>query len=232
MQKHYIVAGGSAGIGRAIAEKLIDQGHAVTVFSREERGVISAGATWHAWNAATQAFEHPLPEIIDGVVYAPGTIQLKPFHRIMDDEFHQEWSVNFLGAVRLLRACQAGLKKSAAPSVVMFSTVAVQVGMPFHAGISAAKGAVEGLTRTLAAEWAPHIRVNAIAPSLTQTPLAEKLTSTPEKVEAGNKRHPLGRIGQPSDLANLATFLLSGESSWITGQVMHVDGGMSSLKLL
>lgn len=232
MQKHYVVAGGSTGIGRAIVAKLIEQGHSVSVFSREERGVEATGAAWSSWDAAAQEFNHALPEVIDGVVYAPGTIQLKPFHRITDEEFHQEWSVNFLGAVRLLRACQAGLKKSTSPSVVLFSTVAVQVGMPFHAGISAAKGAVEGLTRTLAAEWAPLIRVNAIAPSLTQTPLSEKLTSSPEKIEAGNKRHPLGRIGQPTDLANIATFLLSNESSWITGQVMHVDGGMSSLKLL
>jgi NAD(P)-dependent dehydrogenase (short-subunit alcohol dehydrogenase family) len=122
------------------------------------------------------------------------------------------------------------LKKSTSPAVVLFTTVAVQTGMAFHASIGMAKGAIEGLTRSLAAEWAPTIRVNAIAPSLTQTPLAEKLLSTPEKIEAGNKRHPLGRVGSAHDLAATAAFLLSQDASWITGQIFHVDGGMGNLK--
>jgi NAD(P)-dependent dehydrogenase (short-subunit alcohol dehydrogenase family) len=113
---------------------------------------------------------------------------------------------------------------------VLFSTVAVSTGMPFHASIAAAKGAVEGLTRSLAAELSPKIRVNCIAPSLTETPLAEKLLNTPEKQEASAKRHPLQRIGQPADIAEMACFLLSGLSGWMTGQVLHVDGGMSTLK--
>jgi NAD(P)-dependent dehydrogenase (short-subunit alcohol dehydrogenase family) len=172
-----------------------------------------------------------LPEIIDGVVYCPGTINLKPFHRISIADFKQEMEVNFYGAIRLLQACLKGLKKSSSPSVVLYSTVAVQTGMGFHAGIASAKGAVEGLTRSLAAEWAPNkIRVNAIAPSLTETPLASALLSTPEKKEASDKRHPLGRVGRPEDIAEATVFLLSEKSSWMTGQILHLDGGMSHLK--
>jgi NAD(P)-dependent dehydrogenase (short-subunit alcohol dehydrogenase family) len=165
------------------------------------------------------------------LVYCPGTINLKPFHRIAISDFQNEMDINFFGAVRVLQACLKGLKKSDSASVVLFSTVAVQTGMGFHAGIASAKGAVEGLTRSLAAEWAPSkIRVNSIAPSLTDTPLASNLLSTPEKKEASDKRHPLGRIGSPEDLANAAFYLLSENSSWMTGQILHLDGGMSSLK--
>lgn len=142
-----------------------------------------------------------------------------------------EMDVNFFGAVKTLQACLKSLKKSEAASVVLYSTVAVQTGMSFHAGIASAKGAVEGLVRSLAAEWAPsQVRVNAIAPSLTDTPLAKQLVSTEEKRAASDKRHPLGRIGTPKDIADATLFLLSNQSSWVTGQILHIDGGMSSLK--
>ena len=136
-----------------------------------------------------------------------------------------------MGAVKIIQQLLPALKKAEAPSVVFFSTVAVQTGMPFHASIAAAKGAVEGLARSLAAELAPKIRVNCIAPSLVQTSLAEKLVNTPEKIEAGGKRHALQRIGQPNDIAAMAEFLLSDKAGWITGQVLHIDGGMSTLKI-
>jgi NAD(P)-dependent dehydrogenase (short-subunit alcohol dehydrogenase family) len=156
---------------------------------------------------------------------------LKPFHRISISDFQKEMDINFFGAVRVLQACLKGLKKSDTASVVLFSTVAVQTGMGFHAGIASAKGAVEGLSRSLAAEWAPSkIRVNTIAPSLTDTPLASSLLSTPDKKESSDKRHPLGRVGTPEDIAKAASYLLSEDSSWMTGQILHLDGGMSSLK--
>jgi NAD(P)-dependent dehydrogenase (short-subunit alcohol dehydrogenase family) len=159
------------------------------------------------------------------------TINLKPFHRISIEDFQKEMDVNFFGAVRVLQACLKGLKKSNVASVVLFSTVAVQTGMGFHAGVASAKGAIEGLTRSLAAEWAPSkIRVNAIAPSLTDTPLAASLLATPDKKESSDKRHPLGRVGTPEDIAKAALYLLSEDSSWMTGQIIHIDGGMSSLK--
>ncbi|MDX5340104.1 MAG: SDR family oxidoreductase [Cyclobacteriaceae bacterium] len=223
--QNIVIIGGNSGIGKALADHLKSLGAATFLYSK-------SGKETKPLDATQDFAEIPgLPETIDGLVYCPGTINLKPFHRISLDEFKEEMEVNFFGAVRILQACMKGLKKSSQASVVLFSTVAVQTGMGFHAGISSAKGAVEGLVRSLAAEWAPAgIRINAIAPSLTDTPLAEKILSSPEKKEASDKRHPLGRIGRPEDIASATAFLLSDQSSWITGQVMHVDGGMSVLK--
>jgi NAD(P)-dependent dehydrogenase (short-subunit alcohol dehydrogenase family) len=223
--KNVVIIGGSSGIGKATAEKLKAAGSNLFLYSKSGSGTT-------VLDTSLDFVEIPgLPEVIDGVVYAPGTINLKPFHRISIADFKNEMEVNFFGAVRVLQACLKGLKKSTSPSVVLYSTVAVQTGMGFHAGIASAKGAVEGLTRSLAAEWAPaKIRVNAIAPSLTETPLASALLSTPEKKEASDKRHPLGRVGSAEDIAASTVFLLSPQSSWMTGQVLHVDGGMSTLK--
>lgn len=223
--KNVVIIGGNSGIGKATAKLLQAAGANLFLYSKSGSGTT-------ALDTSVDFEEIPgLPEVIDGVVYAPGTINLKPFHRISMDDFKREMEVNFFGAVRVLQACLKGLKKSSAPSVVLYSTVAVQTGMGFHAGIASAKGAIEGLTRSLAAEWAPSkIRVNAIAPSLTETPLASALLSTPEKKEASDKRHPLGRVGSASDIAASTLFLLSPQSSWMTGQILHVDGGMSTLK--
>jgi NAD(P)-dependent dehydrogenase (short-subunit alcohol dehydrogenase family) len=223
--KNIVVVGGNSGIGKAVATQLQENGATIFSYSRTGEGTAAV-------DFSTDFEELPgLPEIIDGIVYCPGTINLKPFHRISIADFKQEMEVNFYGAIRLLQACLKGLKKSSSPSVVLYSTVAVQTGMGFHAGIASAKGAVEGLTRSLAAEWAPNkIRVNAIAPSLTETPLAGALLSTPEKKEASDKRHPLGRVGHPEDIASATVFLLSSQSSWMTGQILHVDGGLSHLK--
>jgi NAD(P)-dependent dehydrogenase (short-subunit alcohol dehydrogenase family) len=223
--KNIVLVGGNSGIGKAVATQLQENGATIFSYSRTGEGTAAV-------DFSTDFEELPgLPEIIDGVVYCPGTINLKPFHRISIADFKQEMEVNFYGAIRLLQACLKGLKKSSSPSVVLYSTVAVQTGMGFHAGIASAKGAVEGLTRSLAAEWAPNkIRVNAIAPSLTETPLASALLSTPEKKEASDKRHPLGRVGRPEDIAEATVFLLSEKSSWMTGQILHLDGGMSHLK--
>lgn len=223
--KNIVIVGGNSGIGKAMANLLKDVGANLFLYSKSGEGTT-------ALDTSVDFEEIPgLPDIIDGVVYCPGTINLKPFHRISVSDFQKEMDVNFFGVVRVLQACMKGLKKSDSPSVVLYSTVAVQTGMGFHAGIASAKGAVEGLTRSLAAEWAPSkIRVNAIAPSLTETPLASALLSTPEKKEASDKRHPLGRIGSAADIAEATVFLLSSKSSWMTGQILHLDGGMSNLK--
>ena len=223
--KNIVIVGGNSGIGKAAVQILKEQGANLFLYSKSGEGTEGLDTS--------KDFETMpnLPEVIDGVVYCPGTINLKPFHRISILDFQQELEVNFLGAVRVLQACIKGLKKSDQAAVVLYSTVAVQTGMGFHSGIASAKGAIEGLTRSLAAEWAPsYIRVNAIAPSLTNTPLASALLSTEEKKEASGKRHPLGRIGTPEDIAASTVFLLSPQSSWITGQILHLDGGMSSLK--
>lgn len=223
--RNIVIVGGNSGIGKASAELLQQEGAKVFMFSKSGEGTTKL-------NIENDFSEIPgLPEVIDGLIYCPGSINLRPFHRISMSDFHQEMEVNFFGAVRVLQACLKGLKKSSGASVVLYSTVAVQTGMGFHAGIASAKGAVEGLTRSLAAEWAASkIRVNSIAPSLTETPLAFALLSTPEKKEASDKRHPLGRIGTAQDIAEATVFLLSPKSSWITGQILHIDGGISNLK--
>lgn len=227
---HYWLIGGSHGIGRSLVEFLLAQGHTLQVFSRT-RGDLPEAVP----HTAGDVLSDPLPSLptpLDGVVYLPGSITLKPFTQLKEADFLSDWRINLWGAVRALQHAYPALKQSAKASVVLVSTVAVQTGMPFHASVAAAKGALEGLVRSLAAEWAPTIRVNAVAPSLTQTPLAEKLTNTPEKIQQSAQRHPLKRIGTPEDIAHVIAFLLSPASSWITGEVLAVDGGMRSLRLL
>jgi NAD(P)-dependent dehydrogenase (short-subunit alcohol dehydrogenase family) len=173
-----------------------------------------------------------LPEELHGIAYCPGTIVLKPFQRLSVEDFMQDYRINLLGAVKVIQACLKQLKKSSSgASIVLFSTVAVQTGMAFHASVASAKGAVEGLTRSLAAEFAPRIRVNAIAPSLTDTPLAQALLSSDAKRKASADRHPLRRIGSAEEMARLAAHLLSDDAAWMTGQILHLDGGMGALRV-
>lgn len=225
---NYIVFGGSRGIGAAVVESLMLEGHAVWSVSRS--GDAPSSATGIVWDALLDEIPQDLPDVIHGVVYAPGSINLKPFRGLKLDEFRHDYELNALGAVKALQSCLAGMKAAGSASVVLMSTVAVQSGMSFHASIAMAKGAIEGLTRSLAAEWAPQIRVNAVAPSLVNTDLAARLLSTPEKVEASGKRHPLQRVGEPADIASAVLFLLGDGSTWMTGQVMAVDGGLGSLR--
>lgn len=229
--KNIVVVGGTKGIGRQLVEMLV--GNNMYVIARNQDDLtINEQTTFIQGDATASSIDLAgLPEVIDGLVYCPGSINLKPFHRLTEADFLNDWQVNFMGAVKIIQQLLPALKRAEAPSIVLFSTVAVQTGMPFHASIAAAKGAIEGLARSLAAELAPKIRVNCIAPSLVQTSLADKLTNTPEKIEAGGKRHALQRIGQPGDIAAMAEFLLSDKATWITGQVLHVDGGMSTLKV-
>ncbi|MDG1286345.1 MAG: SDR family oxidoreductase [Rickettsiales bacterium] len=181
-----------------------------------------------------EAVEHTIAsadsgEGIKGLAYCIGSIDLKPFKSTKDDEYLLTYELNVLGAVRALRAAEKGLKK-ANGSVVLFSTIAVSQGFANHSLISTAKGAVEGLTKALAAEWAPKVRVNCIAPSLSDTPLAKPLTSSEQMANSIAAMHPIPRLGTPDDSAALAKFLLTEESGWISGQVMHVDGGRSTLR--
>ncbi|TVR76524.1 MAG: SDR family oxidoreductase [Chitinophagaceae bacterium] len=230
---NYVLIGGGSGIGLKLAEILTESGNTVHVFSRNSTNLKSMeGVTHHTFDVEKDELPD-MDEAIDGFVYLPGTINLKPFRGLKTEDFQRDLDINFLGAVKSLQWAFPRLKKSKDASVVLFSTVAVTLGMPFHASIAAAKGAVEGLTRSLAAEWAPSIRVNAIAPSLTDTPLAAKLLANDDKRRASEERHPLKSVGKPEDLAQMAAFLLSKEkSSWISGQILKVDGGISALKLL
>ncbi len=227
MQKVLII-GSSSGIGQTLVNCLSNI-HEMWTASR--RGGDDNGENHVSWDATRADFPHGwLPDKLDGLVYCPGNIRLQPFHRLTDEAFREDFELNLLGAVRAIRAALPALKAAATASVVLFSTVAVSTGMPMHASIAASKGAVEGLTKSLAAEFAPDIRVNVIAPSLTNTPLATNLLRTDRQREAAAARHPLGRIGQPDDIAAIARFLLSNEASWLTGQVLHVDGGMGSIR--
>jgi 3-oxoacyl-[acyl-carrier protein] reductase len=171
-----------------------------------------------------------LEDSIDGVVYFPGTINLKPFARLTKADFLTDLEINTLGAVAFIQSYLTNLKKVSNASIVFVSSVAVGVGMPFHASVSLSKGAIEGLTKALAAELAPAIRVNCIAPSLVNTPMASKFINTPDKVELMQKKNPLRKIGEALDIAKSVNFLLSPDSAWISGQVIAVDGGMSTLK--
>jgi 3-oxoacyl-[acyl-carrier protein] reductase len=233
MSKNILIVGASSGIGLETAKLLLSKGYNIFSASRNQPDLPGiTHLTWDAQNPDATVFA-TLPEEIHGVVYCPGTINLKPFNRLSQDDFKNDFQINVLGAVSVLQAVLPKLKKADGASVVLFSTVAAKIGMGFHASVSASKGAIEGLTLSLAAELSSNnIRVNCVAPSLTDTPLAKNLLSSEEKKEASNKRHPIGRFGTSTDIANITSFLISDESSWITGQILGVDGGMGSIKML
>lgn len=227
--KHYLIIGASSGIGYELAKTLSNNNH-VTALSRSANELPElSNTTFYPCDISLEQPSFPVIEhAIDGLVYCPGTITLKPFRSIKNEDYLHDWNVNFLGAVKSIKQYLPQLQLAEKPSVVLFSSVAAGTGMAFHASIASAKGAVESLTKSLAAEFAPKIRFNAIAPSLTNTPLADKLLNAEAKIKAAEERHPLKKIGTPHDIAQAALFLLSCE--WITGEVLSVDGGMSSLR--
>ena len=220
MLKNVLIIGGNSGIGEALNEQLKANGVNTILVSRSTS------------NTDVTEAEPSFPEIeggIDALVYCPGSINLKPFGSLKIADFEADINVNYFGAVKAIQKYLPNLKQGANPSIVLFSTVAVQKGMPFHSSIGGAKGAIEGLTKSLAAEFAPTIRVNCIAPSLTETPLAVKLLRNDKQREAAEARHPLKTIGEAIDIADMAAFLISDKAKWISGQIMAVDGGMSTL---
>lgn len=229
MAKHILLIGGNSGIGLASAQRLQAQGHVLVAAARSPQPLQELGISTQPLDLAGD-LQLELPDTLDGLVYFPGSISLKPFHRLTEQDFLNDYQINCLGAAKAIQAALPALKKSASASIVLFSTVAVAQGMAFHASIAAAKGAVEGLTKSLAAELAPGIRVNAIAPSLTDTPLAEGLLNSETKKEASAKRHPLNQVGRPEDVAELVAFLMSDASRFMSGQVLRPDGGLSSLR--
>lgn len=228
MTRTYLFTGASSAIAIHTALQLKAQGHRVIGISTktENQGYDHFLTVPNYQFGSFPAIEEP----IDALVYFPGTIQLKPFHRLSEQDFTNDYQINSLGAVAFVQAYLAKLKQSNAGSIVFISSVAARTGMPFHASIAMAKGAIESLTLSLAAELAPGIRVNCIAPSLTNTPLSDKFINTPEKIEASQKRNPMHKIGSTEDIAQAIMYLSSPVAAWITGQVLAVDGGMGVLK--
>ncbi len=223
----YIVIGGSQGIGAETIKNLNIQGHYTINISRKANDIANE-------NHSIDILTDELPSIeggIDGIVYCPGSINLKPFRGLKPDDFLADFNINVMGAVKTLQHFLPNLQASPTASVVLFSTVAVGTGMPFHASVASAKGALEGLTRALAAEWASKIRVNAIAPSLTDTPLAGRLLDTDAKKLSAAERHPTKSYGQAEDIAAMAVHLLLPVSKFITGQIIKIDGGMSGVRV-
>ncbi len=229
--KNYLVVGGSYGIGLEVVKNLAEQGANVYVIARTSENLPSYATIHYQEFDALSDEKIDLPDELHGVVYCPGSINLKPFRSLKPEAFRNDFEINVIGAVKVLQQTQRLLQKTGNSSVVLFSTVAVGQGMPYHASVAASKGAIEGLTKTLAAEWAPKVRVNCVAPSLTDTPLAARLLSSDERRDASAQRHPLKRVGTVEDISEAVCFLLSDKSGWMTGQVLGVDGGISALKV-
>jgi NAD(P)-dependent dehydrogenase (short-subunit alcohol dehydrogenase family) len=232
IMQHYLIIGASSGIGQELARQLSRAGNQVTAtYNKNKPTVVIPNIRFHHLNILEEVPSLDfLPDELAGFIYCPGSINLRSFERIKPADFESDYKLQVIGAIKLLQLVLPRLKKSTNASIVLFSTVAVQTALPFHAQVAASKGAIEGLTRALAAEYAPNIRVNCIAPSLTDTPLAASLINNEQKKEVNALRHPLKRIGTTEDIANMAAFLLSEKASWITGQILHVDGGISSIK--
>lgn len=228
--KNILLIGGSTGIGYELSKKLA-KSHKVFVATRNPNAFLNKDNIETLSSNINGEFDsNNLPDILDGFVYLPGTINLRPFKGLKPDNFIEDFEINVIGCIKILQKVLPNLQASENASIIMFSTVAVGLGMPFHSSVACSKGAIEGLTRSLAAEFAPKIRVNAIAPSLLNTPMAEKFLNSEVKIENAKNRHPLKDIGNPSDLAELVKFLLEDNSKWMTGQVIQFDGGISSVK--
>lgn len=227
--KNFVIIGGSSGIGEKLTQ-LLGQQQDTKVFASYLKNPKenSNNISYFTHNVLENSLNLDLfPDEIHGLAYCPGSINLKPFSSFSEQHYLEDFRLNVTGATKVIQQLLPKLKASDCASIVLFSTVAVQNGLPFHAQVATSKGAVEGLTRALSAEFAPKIRVNAIAPSLTNTPMASRLLNTAEKIEKMSQMNPMKRVGKPEDIAEMARFLLSEKASWITGQIMQVDGGFS-----
>lgn len=229
--KNYLVIGGSSGIGKEISE-LLSKENIVFSTSRNELNESNENIRHIKYDVLEDELDPELlPDRIDGFVYCPGTINLRPFRSLKLETFRSDLELNLIGAIKTLQIILTRLQQSPSSSIIFYSTVAVKTGMPFHSSVSSSKSALEGLTKSLAAEFAPKIRVNCIAPSIVNTPLANKFLNTEDKIEKAAARHPLNKIGTAIEIAQLTQYLLDDKSKWITGQIINIDGGISSVKV-
>ena len=227
--KNILLIGGSHGIGLSIVNELKET-HKIFVASRTADSITHKNITHISFDAIKDELDvTKLPENLDGFVYCPGSINLKPFKMMGLDTIKEDMEINFFALVKVVKTVISKMREGS--SMVFFSTIAVGTGMPFHTSVSAAKGAIEGFAKSMAAEYAPKIRINVIAPSLVDTPLSSRLLNNDKKRDAMGERHPLKRVGTSEDISNSAIFLLSDKSTWITGQIIGIDGGLSTLNI-
>lgn len=226
--KTVIIVGGSKGIGKALVEKLLT--HSKVINISRSAPELSHENLVH-YNCDITKDELPDIDSADGLVYCPGSINLKPISRLSIDDFKNDFEINVIGAVKSVQKYLSILKKGNQPAIVLFSTVAAKLGMPYHASVAVSKSGIEGLVKSLGAELAPNIRVNAIAPTVTNTDLASKLLRNEKMIDNITERHPLKKFLAPTEVAEMADFLLSEKTASISGQIFEMDCGIVSFKL-
>ena len=225
--KHIVVIGGSKGIGKAMVKKVVNS-HKVVNISRTQPDISHANLSHYNCDVLTD--ELPNLEKVDALIYCPGSINLKPFERLKLEDFKNDFEINYFGAVKAIQKYAPSLKKGQNSSIVLFSTVATKIGMPFHASVASVKSAIEGLVKSLAAEFAPTIRINAIAPTVTDTSLASKLLRNERQKEQMKERHPLKKYLTPEEVASMANFLISDNALAMSGQIIQMDCGITTIK--
>lgn len=223
-----IIVGGSRGIGKEIINELVDDNMIINL-SRNKPELTHTNLTHY--NIDILNSDLPELEDVSSLIYCPGSINLKPISRISLDEFREDFEINVIGAIKAIQKYLPCLKKSNDASILLFSTVATKLGMPYHSSVAASKSAIDGLVKTLGAELAPKIRVNAIAPTITKTDLASKLLRNEKVIENMIERHPLKKILMPEEVSKMAKFLVSKDASSISGQIFNLDAGIVSFKL-
>ena len=225
--RNILIIGGTKGIGKAIVDQLVDE-NTVVCMSRNSIEFSHNNYTHRTFDSTVD--ELPDFEKVDTLIYCPGSINLKPISTLSIDDFRKDFEINVIGAVKAIKKYIPLLKKGLNPSILLFSTVATKLGMPYHASVSASKSAIDGIVKTLGAELAPKIRINAIAPTITKTELASKILRNDKVVENMIERHPLKKILSPEEVSKMAKFLISEDASSISGQIINMDAGIVSFK--
>lgn len=225
--KNIVIIGGTKGIGKAIVSEVVDNNNVVCL-SRNQTDFSHDNYTFHNFDALFD--DYPDFESVDCLIYCPGSINLKPISTLSLDDFRNDFELNVIGAVRAIKKYLNLLKKSGSASILLFSTVATKLGMPYHASVSVAKSGIDGLVKTLGSELAPKVRINAIAPTITNTELASKILRNDKVIENMVERHPLKKILSSNEVAKMASFLISEDASSISGQIFNMDAGIVSFK--